>query len=205
MKYIKNIFTILLVIVTFFSFSVGAYTSAQNNFGNNTIGKRINRFDEERAKLEENFEIMKTIDDTMENVELVSIKYESNKDKFDDYSFLISEIQNKLGEFDIETQKKLKELDDSTQNKSNEDEKSFFPDIKRQEIMTYGQFMDEYQDSDYEPWIAKDRLIYVEELYYENGYYSKNGFIENALLMAYYDAETADLIGTCKKSLSPSK
>lgn len=69
------------------------------------------------------------------------------------------------------------------------------------ELLTYEQFINKYVNADLDPCISKDRMIYVTVTHYPNGFNHKKGFVKNALITKYYDAETGELLGSGIKSL----
>lgn len=67
-------------------------------------------------------------------------------------------------------------------------------------LMTYEEFLNEYE-ADLDPSISKNRMINVTVTHYPNGFQHKKGFVKNAILTKYYDAESGDLLGYGMKSL----
>lgn len=70
------------------------------------------------------------------------------------------------------------------------------------ELLTYEEFINKYANADLNPSISKDRMIRVTVTNYPNGFSTKRGFVENAILTKYYDAETGELFGYGIKSLN---
>jgi hypothetical protein len=72
--------------------------------------------------------------------------------------------------------------------------------IKKQ-LLTYEEFLEQYTEMNLNPAIDKDRMIWVTVTHYPNGYQHKRGFVKNAILTTYNDAETGELYGYSLKSL----
>ena len=71
---------------------------------------------------------------------------------------------------------------------------------EKKELLTYEEFINKYE-ADLDPAISKDRMIRVTVTHYPNGFQHKKGFVKNAILTRYYDAETGELYGYGLKSL----
>ena len=71
---------------------------------------------------------------------------------------------------------------------------------EKKELLTYEEFINKYE-ADLDPAISKDRMIRVVVTHYPEGFQHKKGFVKNALLTRYFDAETGELYGYGLKSL----
>lgn len=69
------------------------------------------------------------------------------------------------------------------------------------ELLTYEEFLNKYSEFDYDPTISKDRMVWVTTIHYPNGFQHKKGFVNNAIEVQYYDAETGESLGCSIKSL----
>ncbi len=68
-------------------------------------------------------------------------------------------------------------------------------EVKLSEYMTYEEYL-KLNDEDPLTEISKDRIIYVIQIYYPDGFeHVKAGLIENCLATGLYDAETGEYIG----------
>lgn len=70
-------------------------------------------------------------------------------------------------------------------------------------LETYEEYVNSSPSADLDPGISKDRLVWVVAIHYPNGYQHKRGFVENALVESYYDAQTGELYGYSIQSLNP--
>lgn len=67
---------------------------------------------------------------------------------------------------------------------------------KEQELLTYEEFLNKYTMFDYNPEISKDRQIWaVVSEHPGRVEVGKNGYVENAVMIKYYDAETGEYYG----------
>lgn len=72
---------------------------------------------------------------------------------------------------------------------------------EKEELMTYEQFLNTYEGTDLDLSIDKDRMIWVIVTRYPNGFKHRLGFVSNAVITRYFDAETGDIYGYTIKSL----
>lgn len=73
---------------------------------------------------------------------------------------------------------------------------------KVKELLSYEDFLEKYTEFDLNPGISKDRMVWVTVRHYPEGINTERGFVENAIVTSYYDAETGDSIGFSLKSLN---
>ncbi|MCX7745301.1 MAG: hypothetical protein N2645_00195 [Clostridia bacterium] len=142
---------------------------------NDNSSKQPARFDELSKKIE-GFE-KRAEQNQVKNVEKVEIKYPGN-------------INKKI--------KKLEEMEGYIKDEALENGAKYI----KKELLTYKEFINNYTEMDLDPSIEKDRYIYVTTCHYPAGYQHKRGFVENAISVQYYDAETGEFFGCSLKSLN---
>ncbi len=71
----------------------------------------------------------------------------------------------------------------------------------KKELISYQDFINKYAEFDLDESISKDRMIWITQTHYKNGFQHKRGFVKNALLTKYYDAETGNFLGYSLTSL----
>lgn len=70
----------------------------------------------------------------------------------------------------------------------------------RTELVAWGEFLaSDSKIKDYQ--IAEDRKVWIVQTYYPDGYDTKRGRMENALVTGLYDGETGAVLGVLHRSL----
>lgn len=69
------------------------------------------------------------------------------------------------------------------------------------ELLDYESFINKYDNFDFNPAISGQRMVWVVTTNYPKGFNHRNGFVKNAVMTSYYDAETGEKYGYSLKSL----
>jgi hypothetical protein len=75
--------------------------------------------------------------------------------------------------------------------------------VKLKEYMTYAEFVKMTGNEELSTEIAKDRIVFVVQVYYPDGFeHVRAGFIKNCLATGFYDAETGEYLGGSFETVS---
>lgn len=73
--------------------------------------------------------------------------------------------------------------------------------ILKKEVIPYGEYSKRFENGEKLTSIDSDRMVWVVQISYPNGYETKVGFFENAVATALYDAETGFYFGSGVKGI----
>lgn len=171
----KKILTVFLLIIAIFTSTLVIYSNNRKIDKSEIYDEDNSRYNQLQDKTN-NFEERSAGD--IKNPKRIEIKYTDN-------------INNK----------NVKKLEDIKGFIKDEDLKDGAYYINK-ELLTYKSLINKSSEIDLDISIAENRLIYVTSCHYPNGFNHRRGFVENAVLTKYYDAETGEFLGYSIKSLN---